>query len=72
MALTQADLDRIDTALASGELEIEQDGKRVRYASASDLLSRRAFVASAIAGGTASSPRPTGSFRFDFTTYRGD
>jgi len=45
MALTTEDLARIDAAIASGELEVEIDGNRVRYPSAADLLQRRAFVA---------------------------
>ena len=55
MALTTADLDRLDTAIASSELEVEVDGRRIRYRSMSELQSARAHVAgvlsSTVAGG---------------------
>jgi hypothetical protein len=72
MALTQADLDALDRAIASSELEVEQDGKRVRYASFSDLKARREFVSGLLATSGSGAPRATGSFQFDFTTRRGD
>ena len=49
MALTTADLERIDLAIASGELEVEIDGNRVKYGSAADLMQRRNFVAGQLA-----------------------
>lgn len=71
MALTQADLDALDRAIASSELEVEQDGKRVRFASFNDLKARRDYVSGLLAtGGAGGSPRATGSFRFDFSTSR--
>ena len=72
MALTSADLDALDQAIASSELEVEQDGKRVRFASFDDLKKRRDFVAGVIAQGASSggTSRRTGSFRFNFTTGR--
>lgn len=48
MALTQADLDRLDTAIASSELEVEIDGQRVRYRDTDKLLMARAHVASVL------------------------
>lgn len=54
MALTQTDLDRLDTAIAAGVLEVEEDGQRIRYDSAAALMQRRAYVAGQIAAAAAS------------------
>jgi hypothetical protein len=70
MALTQADLDALDRAIASSELEVEQDGKRVRFASFDDLLKRRVYVANALT--SSASTRSASVFRYTFTTSRGD
>lgn len=74
MALTQTDLDNLDRAIASSELEVEQDGKKVRFASFNDLKARREYVSGvlAVGGGSQGTSRPTGAFRFNFTTNRGD
>lgn len=53
MALTQADLDRLDAAIASSELEVEVDGRRVRYRSTQDLRDARSHVAAVISTTTA-------------------
>lgn len=50
MALTQADLDRLDSAIATSELEVEVDGHRVRYRDTESLLRARAHVASVLLG----------------------
>jgi len=71
MALTQTDLDALDRAIASSELEVEfSDGQRVRYKSTDDLLKARAHVASVVASSGSTPSRS--AFRFGFTTYRGD
>lgn len=70
MALTQTDLDALDSAIATAELEVEIDGRRVKYRSMSELLSARQHVASVIAA--ASPVKRTGGYRFNFTTSRGD
>jgi hypothetical protein len=70
MALSQTDLDNLDSAIASSELEVELDGRRVKYRSTSELLAARRHVAGVL---KASAPAAhTGSFRFTFTTLRGD
>lgn len=69
MALTQNDLDALDAAIATSELEVEIDGRRVRYRSTSELLAARKHVAGVIAAG--SPVRRTGGYRFNFTTSRG-
>lgn len=62
MALTQSDLDRLDAAIASSELEVEVDGRRVRYRTTSDLVAARAHVAAVIstAASSAGAGRRTG------------
>jgi roadblock/LC7 domain-containing protein len=45
MAFTAAQLAALDAAIASGELMVQYDGKRVEYRSMDDLLKARAFVA---------------------------
>lgn len=49
MAFTQADVDAIDRALASGELRVRIDDKEIEYQSAKDLLLRRQTIVSALA-----------------------
>lgn len=60
MALTQADLDRLDAAIATSELEVEVDGQRVRYRSTSDLMAARRHVADVLSGVMAGSGGSTG------------
>jgi hypothetical protein len=71
MALTQTDLDNIDTAIAASELEVEVDGRRVKYRSMNELLKARTHVAGVLAGaGSGAGARRTGTYRFAFTTSR--
>ena len=76
MALSQSDLDALDAAIASSELEVELDGRRVRYRSTADLLAARrhvaAVLAEAAAAASAGAGRRGSSFRFSLTTSRGD
>lgn len=49
MAWTQTDLDRIDRAIATGELTVRfADGKTITYQSASDLERRRLMISRAL------------------------
>lgn len=70
MALTKTDLDNIDTAIATGELEVEFNGRRVKYRSVAELKAARAHVASVMADASASTRQA--AFRVNFTTQRGD
>jgi hypothetical protein len=70
MALTQTDLDALDAAIATSELEVQIDGRRVKYRSTAELIQARHHVASVIANG--GSVRRRSAFRFNFTTSRGD
>ena len=68
MALTQSDLDALDTAIASSELDVRLEGRSVKYRSTDELLKARAHVAAVLNTGAAGTSRS--SFRFAFTTQR--
>ncbi|MGV8867644.1 MAG: phage head-tail joining protein [Janthinobacterium svalbardensis] len=70
MALTQTDLDALDHAIASNEVEVEMEGRRVKYKSTSELIAARNHVAALVRA--AVPQRQRSSFRFRFTTSRGD
>lgn len=74
MALTQTDLDNLDTAIASGELKVSVNGRMVEYRSIADLKTARLHVLSVLSGTTASAPttRRTGTYHFNFTKARGN
>lgn len=56
MALTQTDLDRLDAAIATAELEVEfGDGRRVRYRSVPELTAARDHVADVLRASVAAS-----------------
>ena len=72
MAYTQADLDRLDAAIATEELEVEVAGQRTRYRSISELRDARAHVAGVRAQAKqATQGRGGAVFRYTFTTQRG-
>lgn len=68
MAFTNADLAALDRAIAASELEVEVNGRKVRFDNFAGLKARRDFVATQLA----EAARPTGAFRYRFTTSRGD
>jgi len=70
MALTKTDLDNIDAAIATGELEVEFNGRRVKYRSVTELMAARAHVASVVSA--SSSARPQAAYRVNFSTSRRD
>lgn len=70
-ALTQTDLDALDQAIATGELTVEINGRRVTYRSVPELLQARAHVdARLTASANAGRPAP-GAVRYNFATTRG-
>jgi len=70
MALTKADLDALDLAIASGTLEVEFDGRRQRYQTTDAMIKARDHVARVLnQSGAPPGPRV---FGFRFTTSRGD
>lgn len=44
MAFTQSDLDKINSAITSGELEVEFDDHRVKYRSISELKAAKQMI----------------------------
>jgi hypothetical protein len=71
MAVTQADLDALDAAILSSELEVEYQGRRVRFRSVAEL--RQAYEHARTVLATQSGGASRGStFHFQFTTQRGD
>jgi hypothetical protein len=68
MSFTTTDLANLDRAIATSELEVEVGGRRVRFDNFAGLKARRDYVAAQLA----EQNRPTGSFRFRFTTSRGE
>lgn len=70
MALSHSDLDALDSAIASGTLSVEFDGRKVTYQSTSALIAARNHVAIVVNGGV--SRRGPAAFKFNFTTSRGD
>jgi hypothetical protein len=69
MAYSQADLDVLDQAIATSELEVEVAGRRVKFDSFEGLKKRRDYVADQL---SAQSARGRTSYRFTMTTSRGD
>ncbi|MEN9923905.1 MAG: hypothetical protein RL268_31 [Pseudomonadota bacterium] len=68
MALTSQDIDNLDAAIATGELEVEVNGRRVKYRSISELKAAREHVSSVLQR-DASAPRRA-VFRVGFSTSR--
>jgi len=70
MALTQAHLDALDLAIASGTLTVSFEGRTHMYQSTRQLIEARTHVASVV--NRKSQNRGPQAFRFNFTTSRGD
>lgn len=73
MSFTSSDLAAIDAAIASGELTVESNGRRVTYRSMADLTKARDLIVGQLAAqaGTSGTTR-RGAFSVRFTTARGD
>lgn len=73
MAFTQTDLDNINAAIATGDLSVEVNGRKLVYRSMDDLLKARAIIIDDIGAAASSvSSIRRGSFRVTFATHRGD
>lgn len=75
MPFTSTDLAAVDAAIASGELSVEVEGKRIQYRSMADLLQARQHIVGEIAlaaSTTAGSASRRGTYSVRFTTARGD
>ena len=71
MAFTQSDLDNINAAIATGEMTVELNGRRVTYRDITQLMRARTLIQSELSG-VGSSSRPRSVYQFQFTTARGD
>lgn len=73
MALTQADLDRLDLAIASNTLSVQLGERRVQYRTMEELLLARQHVAQQLAAAaSAQSGTRSATRRYVFATMRGD
>lgn len=75
MPFTSNDLAAVDAAIASGELAVEVEGKRVQYRSMADLLRARQTIVSELAlveSTTAGAATRRGTYSVRFATARGD
>lgn len=70
MAYTQADLDRLDRAILSEELEVEVDGHRTKYRSMAELMQARTHVSNVLRDAASQAVGGGGVFRFQFTGSR--
>ena len=71
MALSQTDLDALDRAIATAELEVEIDGHKVKYRSIAELTRARAHVAQVISQGAAAAGGVNRAvYRPNFVSFR--
>lgn len=71
MPFSSQDLTNVDAAIASGELSVEVEGKRVQYRSIAELLEARRMILGELAT-TAGSATRRGTYSVRFTTARGE
>lgn len=72
MAFTQTDLDNINTAIATGEMTVEFNGRRVTYRSMDELERAKKHIEGEIARAAQPTSAPRSVFQYRFTTARGD
>lgn len=73
MAFTQTDLDNINAAIATGELSVEVNGRKVQYRSVDDLIKARSIISADLAAAADLGVAVRrGSYRVTFATHRGD
>lgn len=76
MAFSSTDLDAINSAIATGELSVEVNGRKVVYRSMADLVRARdlisADLAAAATAASSSTSTRRGAYRVTFATHRGD
>lgn len=70
MAYTQADLDNIDAAIASGERVVRVEDRWIEYRSVDELKSARAHIQQVLTQSANGPGRRRTAFRFNFTTSR--
>lgn len=72
MSFTSADLAAVDAAIATGELTVEVNGRRVTYRSMDDLERARTLIKGDLAAQSPNAGTRRGSYRVTFATLRGD
>lgn len=72
MAFTQTDLDNINTAIATGEMTVEFNGRRVTYRSMAELQQAKNHIQTELARTAQATSAPRSVFQYRFTTARGD
>lgn len=73
MSYSQTDLNNINTAIATGELSVESNGRKVVFRSMDDLMKAKKVIEAELASAASSSNGVRrGSFRVTFATHRGD
>jgi hypothetical protein len=72
MAITQADIDALDRAIMGSELEVEYQGRRVKFKSTADMIAARAHASAVMAGNAAAAAGRRSQFCYNFLTQRGD
>lgn len=70
MAYTQADLDRIEAAIASEELRVEVDGMMTIYRSVDELIKARDLIKDSLTSALPVSQRSPASMYFRMGTGR--
>ena len=70
MAVTQADLDSLSRAIVGAELEVEYEGRRVRFRSVAELRAAYEHVKSELASQSATAAGGRSQYRFQFATQR--
>lgn len=70
MSFTNADLTAVDTAIATGELTVEVNGRRVTYRSMDDLERARTLIKGELAAQSPNASTRRGSYRVTFATLR--
>lgn len=70
MTFTTSDLANVKAAIASGELRVTVNGRTVEYRSMADLLKAKATIETELSQGGRG--RAGGSYRYTFTTLRGE
>jgi len=65
MAITQADIDNLEVALAKGYQTVEIEGRRVTYRSIAELRSALAYAKAEVAQNAAPAPSTQSFMTFD-------
>jgi hypothetical protein len=70
MAFTQSDLDNINAAIATGEMTVEVNGRKVTYRSIRELERARTIIQGDLAADANTSSTRRGTYTVRFATAR--